>query len=73
MKSVCIACNKKYSDKEPLDNRSMSHGLCPSCLKITLIPLYRRRQLKEGNFDCYGKAIDYCDQFRCSYRMRCIR
>jgi len=34
--------------------------------------LIREIQLKEGNFDCYGSAQDYCDQEDCAFRASCL-
>lgn len=70
---ICISCKKTWS----IDNGDMksiaSGGLCKSCLKESLASLYRKRQLEEGNFDCFGKATDYCDQLQCKYRDLCLR
>jgi len=35
--------------------------------------LIRRIQVAEGNFDCFGTATDYCDQFQCCFREDCLR
>jgi len=35
--------------------------------------LIRRIQKAEGNFDCFGTAIDYCDQFECCFREDCLK
>jgi hypothetical protein len=35
--------------------------------------LIRRIQRAEGNFDCFGTAKDYCDQFGCCFREDCIK
>lgn len=35
--------------------------------------LIRRIQRAEGNFDCFGTAEDYCDQFQCCFRDDCLR
>ncbi len=35
--------------------------------------LIRRIQKAEGNFDCFGTAIDYCDQFECCFREDCFQ
>jgi len=35
--------------------------------------LIRRIQKAEGNFDCFGTAKDYCDQFQCCFRDDCCR
>jgi hypothetical protein len=34
--------------------------------------LIRRVQKAEGNFDCFGTAKGYCDQFRCFFREDCL-
>ena len=35
--------------------------------------LIRTIQRKEGNFDCFGTASDYCDQLVCCWREDCLR
>ncbi len=35
--------------------------------------MIHKKQLKEGNFDCFGKAGAYCDQSTCKYKQWCIR
>ena len=34
--------------------------------------LIKAIQLKEGNFDCFGTATNYCDQLQCSWRKDCL-
>lgn len=34
--------------------------------------LIKTIQLAEGNFDCFGTAVDYCDQVGCLFRMDCL-
>ena len=34
--------------------------------------LIRQIQKAEGNFDCFGKAEDYCDQWNCCFREDCL-
>jgi len=34
--------------------------------------LIREIQLEEGNFDCFGTAIGYCDQVTCCFRSTCL-
>lgn len=37
------------------------------------VALIREIQLKEGNFDCYGRAKDgYCDQKDCLWYQDCM-
>lgn len=35
--------------------------------------LVRLIQRSEGNFDCFGTANNYCDQFICCWREDCLR
>lgn len=35
--------------------------------------LVKAIQKKEGNFDCFGTAISFCDQAGCCWRMDCLR
>jgi hypothetical protein len=35
--------------------------------------LIRAIQRKEGNFDCFGTAVNYCDQFNCLWRQDCLK
>jgi hypothetical protein len=34
--------------------------------------LIREIQRAEGNFDCFGTAEGYCDQFACVFRKACV-
>lgn len=34
--------------------------------------LIREIQRAEGNFDCFGTATEYCDQWDCCYREECL-
>jgi hypothetical protein len=35
--------------------------------------LIRKIQKAEGNFDCFGTAKAYCDQFECCFREDCFK
>jgi hypothetical protein len=69
---VCVRCRKTWEIKNGDTDPTISGGLCKRCLKNSLIQLYRGKQSKEGNFDCFGKAIDSCDQLDCRYRELCL-
>ncbi|MCE5334169.1 MAG: hypothetical protein LLG06_06230 [Desulfobacteraceae bacterium] len=71
MKFQCIRCRETWGQGDP-DRDGYSHGLCAICLKDALIPLYRKRQVQEGNFDCFGRASGNCDQDFCKYRNICL-
>jgi len=38
----------------------------------TKVNLIREIQIAEGNFDCFGSAVEYCDQWGCRYRPLCF-
>jgi len=40
------------------------------CSKKELIKAIQRA---EGNFDCFGNAVAYCDQLSCCWRIDCIK
>jgi hypothetical protein len=40
---------------------------------LSKVELIRQIQRAEGNFDCFGTAKDFCDQFRCCFREDCLR
>jgi len=40
--------------------------------RMTKADLIRSIQQQEGNFDCFGSAVDYCDQLQCSWRDDCL-
>ena len=67
----CIRCHKTWGNGSP-EVDGYSHGLCVGCLKEALTPLYRKRQAEEGNFDCFARAADHCDQPACKYRRICM-
>ncbi|MEW6327507.1 MAG: hypothetical protein AB1487_07940 [Thermodesulfobacteriota bacterium] len=39
---------------------------------LTLADAIRAIQRAEGNFDCFGTAIVYCDQADCCWRFACL-
>jgi len=72
MKYQCVKCQETWGEGSP-EEEGYSHGLCLTCLRETLTPTVRRRQIREGNFDCFGRASCYCDQSMCKYRGVCLR
>lgn len=68
----CIRCRKTWGSSDAILDW-FSHGLCAKCLKEALTPLYRKRQAREGNFDCFARASGYCDQSGCEYRQICLQ
>lgn len=53
MRCVCCVCGILYNIKEPLDDNSISHGLCPECftLEMAKIDAY-----KENGIDPWKKV-----------------
>lgn len=71
MKYQCIRCKTIWGEGE--EEEFFSHGLCKECARKLLMHTVRKRQRREGNFDCFGKATDYCDQLDCKYRDVCLQ
>jgi len=40
---VCVECGRVYGEKDPLEDRSYTHGLCRGCLKRAIRVLRARR------------------------------
>ena len=47
-----------------------THGI--NSFGKTKINLIHEIQRAEGNFDCFGTAVDYCDQEDCRFRSICL-
>jgi len=69
---LCVKCKKTWEKANEDSDPTPSGTLCNPCLKESLVPIYRKRQSREKNFDCFGKASGYCDQFECKYRDLCL-
>jgi hypothetical protein len=52
--------------------RAMAKKMGINSFAKTKAELIREIQRKEGNFDCYGTAQDFCDQEACSFRASCL-
>lgn len=69
---ICVKCKKTWERINGDPDPTPSGTLCRPCLKESLVTIYRRRQILEHNFDCFGKASGYCDQLECKYRDLCL-
>jgi hypothetical protein len=47
-------------------------GLGIKAKAVKKADLIRQIQKAEGNFDCFGRAVDYCDQWQCCFREDCL-
>jgi hypothetical protein len=52
--------------------RTIAKSLGINSFGRTKADLIREIQRKEGNFDCFGTASDYCDQSKCLFRASCL-
>jgi hypothetical protein len=71
---VCINCNKTW-EKDSLiawGPDDYSGSLCSFCFLEVISPIIRRRQLREGDFECFGKTGGSCNQDDCKYRRWCL-
>lgn len=49
--------------------KSLGLKISPQMKKPEVIKAMQR---KEGNFDCFGTATEYCDQEKCLFREDCL-
>lgn len=70
----CIKCGKEWEKDSvyPWKAEDFSSSLCVSCFREVATSKIHKRQVNEGNFDCFGKAEADCDQFGCKYRTWCL-
>lgn len=71
MKICCIQCGEVYGEKEsPIFGKDEeTSGLCRGCRA----DIFKEKQRRQGNYDCFGSAIGDCDQAMCRYRGLCVR
>lgn len=39
----CYVCGEIYGEKQPLENKDVTSGICPACWPVTLIQFYNQR------------------------------
>jgi len=52
--------------------RQMAKELGINSFGKSKIALVREIQRKQGNFDCFATAVDYCDQQQCCFKAVCF-
>lgn len=52
--------------------RKMAKKINVNSFGKTKIELVREIQRKEGNFDCFARVTDFCDQTDCCFRRDCF-
>jgi hypothetical protein len=53
--------------------RAMAKNLEIKTFGKSKAALIKEIQRKEGNFDCFGSAADYCDRHDCLFRSSCLQ
>jgi hypothetical protein len=71
----CVKCGKEWQKESVISwgPNDISSSLCNDCFREVISPIIRKKQLNEGNFDCFGTAGSYCDQSTCKYKPWCLR
>jgi hypothetical protein len=71
----CMKCGKEWEKESSVSwgPDDFTSSLCLPCFREVISPIIHKKQLREGNFDCFGKAADYCDQSQCKYKHWCLR
>ncbi len=71
----CLKCEKEWKKESSISwgPDDFTSSLCDTCFRDVIAPIIHKKQLREGNFDCFSKPTDYCDQFECKYREWCLR
>ncbi len=52
--------------------RGLAKSLGINSFGKSKVELIKEIQRKQGNFDCFGSAMDYCDQLDCIFRSTCL-
>ena len=75
MRVKCIRCNREWEKEASIcwGADQYSSSLCDKCFVEVASAVIKRKQRREGNFDCFGTAGSYCDQDGCKYRRWCLR
>ena len=66
----CIECGAKWGEGED-DIKLISGSACITCLLGRLETIYHRRQLEEGNSDCFNRNPN-CERHWCLYYPLCV-
>ena len=71
----CIKCGEEWEKNSSISwgSDDYTSSLCDTCFREVISPIIRRKQRNEGNFDCFGKAMCYCDQSDCRYQKWCLQ
>jgi hypothetical protein len=70
----CLKCGKEWKKESIREwaESDYSSSFCNACFREVITPVIRRKQRKEGHFDCFGTAVGDCDQENCRYRQCCL-
>jgi hypothetical protein len=68
----CIICGSNWIEPVETPSEGVSSGICPRCFREQYGDKVRRRQIREGAFDCFARSINFCDQVECCFRFACL-
>ena len=71
----CLKCDLEWEKESTIawGPNDFTSSLCDLCFREVISPIIHKKQLREGNFDCFGRANGHCDQLDCKYRQWCLR
>lgn len=64
----CIYCSVQWGVEACED---ISDGVCPVCTRSKLKHKIHNWQRREGSWDCFSSAIDYCSE-ECMFKWACL-
>jgi hypothetical protein len=67
----CIYCGVLWGSPLGIEHEEYSDGICPKCFR-SRVDLVHRTQKREGYWDCFATADEYCDQQTCTFRFACL-
>jgi hypothetical protein len=70
----CIVCGTEWTKESSIDwgPDHISSSLCTRCFVQVASATIHKKQLKDGNFGCFGKAEGYCTHWNCRYARWCL-
>lgn len=60
---ICAWCKKDLGVKEPLEDKAVSHGMCPECVELTLEEIHTLHHIDpagRSDLQSAGSAHQFC-------------
>jgi hypothetical protein len=70
LKFKCLVCGIEWGNPEATE-ADISHGYCPTCIRIRYTGRIHESQLKAGYSDCFNRGYNECTEERCCFRTAC--